>query len=122
MLQKLTGCRVLVVDDEAMIRFMVTDEFEHQGCSVETAADGAEALAVLIDDGEFDLMVTDIRMPRLDGWTLAERAREVRPQLPVVYVTGFTDVLARPVPGAEVLGKPFRPADLVAAAERLIAT
>ena|SRR3712207_5794573 len=117
----LSGRRVLVVEDDAMVRFMLVDEFEHQGCRVDEAADGAEALEAVSGEGAFDLMITDIRMPRLDGWTLAERARELRPELPVIYVTGFTDVAARPVPGGTVIGKPFRPSDLVAAAERMIA-
>ena len=117
----LNGRRILVVEDDAMIRFMLVDELEHQGCRVAEAADGAEALETVTTDGAFDLMVTDIRMPRLDGWTLAERVRELRPGLPVIYVTGFTDVSPRPVPGGTVIVKPFRPAELVAAAERLIA-
>jgi CheY-like chemotaxis protein len=65
-------------------------------------------------------MVTDVRMPRMDGWTLAEQARELRPDLPVVYITGYSDEL-RPVQGATVLAKPFRPANLLAAAGRLLA-
>src|SRR3712207_1744297 len=117
-MSSLDGRRVLVADDEPMVRFMIVDELEHQGCRVEEAADGEEALKAIERGQPFDLIVTDVRMPRLDGWTLAERARDLRPDLPVLYVTGYTDVEARPVPGAEVLGKPFRPTQLVAAAAR----
>jgi len=114
------GRRVLVVEDEAMIRFVMADEFEHAGCEVREAADGDEALTALTSEDRFDLMVTDIRMPGFDGWTLAERARLVRPDLPVLYVTGFSNVDPRPVPGSEVLAKPFSPKQLLVVASRLV--
>lgn len=116
----LSGKRVLVVDDEAFVRYTVADELEHAGCSVVEAADGAEALDVLAAGDPFDLMVTDIRMPGFDGWTLAERARELRPGLPVLYVSGFSGVDPRPVPGGEFLSKPFLPAQLRGAAAKLV--
>jgi CheY-like chemotaxis protein len=117
----LQGRRVLVVEDEAMIRFVMADEFEHAGCQVREAADGYEAIAALETDERFDLMVTDIRMPGFDGWTLAERARAMRPHLPVLYVTGFSHIDPRPVPGGEMLLKPFSPTQLLAVASRLFA-
>ena len=116
----LSGKRILVVDDEAFVRYTVADEFEHAGCSVVEAADGAEALTALAAGDAFDLMVTDIRMPGFDGWTLAERARELWPALPVLYVSGFSGVDPRPVPGGEFLSKPFLPAQLRGAAAKLV--
>ena len=92
------------------------------GCVVIEAADGVAALDRLRSGDAFDLLVTDIRMPHLDGWTLAERARALRPELPILCVTGWSDVAPRPVAGSEVLGKPFRTADLIPAAARLLKT
>ena len=117
---ELHGKRILVADDDAMVRFILTDELELAGCTVTDAVDGEAALTILSGGAEFDLLVTDIRMPKLDGWTLAEQARQLRPNLPVLYVTGWSDVDPRAVPGSEVLSKPFRPAQLVMAAARLL--
>ncbi len=119
-MRELAGLQVLVVDDEALVRFMVADIFEHAGCAVEEATDGEQALGALGGRQGFDLLVTDIRMPRLDGWSLAERARALHPELPVLYVTGYSDVAMRPVPGSLVVAKPFDPAALVAAATGLM--
>jgi CheY-like chemotaxis protein len=116
----LSGKRVLIVDDEPFIRYTVADELEHAGWLVVEAADGAEAIDVLETGDAIDLMVTDIRMPGFDGWTLAERARELRPGLPILYVSGFSGVDPRPVPGGEFLPKPFLPAQLRAAAAKLV--
>lgn len=116
---ELRGRRVLVADDDAMVRFVLVEEFEGAGCVVTEAADGAQALDHLRGDA-FDLLVTDIRMPGLDGWTLAERARDLQPDLPILYVTGWSDEAPRPVAGGAVLGKPFRTAELVPAATRLL--
>lgn len=117
---ELRGKRVLVAEDEAMIRLVLAEEFEGAGCAVTEAGNGAAALELLRSDAAFDLLVTDIRMPELDGWTLAEQARALRPELPVLYVTGWSDVDPRPVAGGEVLGKPFRTAELIPAAARLL--
>jgi CheY-like chemotaxis protein len=64
--------------------------------------------------------VTDVRMPRMDGWTLAERARLLHPGMPVLYVTGYSDVTARPVPGGQVVSKPFRPGALSSTVDALV--
>lgn len=99
--------RVLIVDDEPLIRLLVADDIEEAGGSTVEAGDGAEAVALLEQGLDVDALITDIRMPRMDGWTLAERARALRPDLPVLYVTGYSDVIPRPVPSARVLSKPF---------------
>lgn len=105
----LRGKRVLVADDEPFIRFCVAHEIEDAGGEAIEAIDGAEALALIEVGVHVDALVTDVRMPNLDGWTLAERVRDLHPHLPVLYVTGHSDVSARPVPGAEIIAKPFRP-------------
>lgn len=116
----LSGRHVLVVDDDAMVRFIVATELEDAGASIAEAPDGATALAALGGGAPFDLLVTDIRMPGIDGWRLAERARELRPSLPVLYVTGWSDDAARPVPCSTIVAKPFKPRQLVDAAANLI--
>ncbi|MBB5713191.1 response regulator [Sphingomonas aerophila] len=119
-MQTLTGRHVLVVDDESMIRLMLADTLEQNGCLVQEADGGAMALERLAADHAYDLLVTDIRMPEMDGWTLAERARELRPDLAVLYVTGYPGDKTRSVAGAEVLLKPFLGADLIRAATKLM--
>jgi CheY-like chemotaxis protein len=104
----LRGKRVLVADDEPYIRFCVAYELEDDGSEVVEATDGAEALDLIAGDARIAALVTDVRMPNMDGWTLAERVRELRPGLPVLYITGHSDVSARPVAGSLVLAKPFR--------------
>ena len=116
----LAGLRILVVDDDAMVRFILTTELEDAGGVVTEAPDARAAITHLDDGQAFDLLVTDIRMPGMDGWALAERARASRPALPVLYVTGWSEESPRPVAGSEILAKPFRPAQLVDTAARLI--
>lgn len=117
----LDGKRVLVVDDEAIIRLVVSEEVEDAGAEVVEAGDGQAALELIERGFAPDALVTDVRMPRVDGWALAERARERLPGLPVLYVTGYSDVRHRPVPGSRLIQKPFRRGDVSAAVERLIA-
>jgi CheY-like chemotaxis protein len=112
---ELPGRRVLVVDDEELVRFTHTELLQDLGCTVIEAVDGREALAMLRFGVSVDLLLTDVRMPVLDGWTLAERARELQPDLPVIYTTGDLASAARPVPDGIVLEKPFRRAELIIA-------
>jgi DNA-binding response OmpR family regulator len=108
----LKGLRILLAEDDARVRAFVVEELELAGGSVTQAEDGAEALC-LLQSAEYDLLVTDVRMPRLDGWTLAERARSLWSDLPVLYVSAWSDLTPRPVTGAELLNKPFRPTELI---------
>jgi len=84
--------RILVVEDEASLRFSMVAYLEDSGHACREAADGEEALA-LLEAEPFDLVITDLRMPRLDGFALLEALRVVRPKLPVVVVTGTRDAL-----------------------------
>lgn len=116
----LNGRHILVVDDDASVRFILSSELEDAGCVVTEAADGAAALAVLGSATHFDLLVTDIRMPGIDGWKLAQRARAMRPMLPVLYVTGWSEDEPNQVPGSLILAKPFKPMQLTTAAAQLV--
>ncbi len=99
--------RILLVEDEFLVRDTVAYELREQGFEVIEAATGDEARAVCAGGG-FDVLVTDIRMPgETSGWDLAELCRAQRPDLPVVYMTGYSHVAHRQVAGSLLLQKPF---------------
>lgn len=118
--------RVLVVDDEPELAAMMRDALEASGFEVAIAESGAVALA-LLDEGRFDAVVSDLRMPDLDGRALWRAIRERDHELAgrFVFVTGDTlSPLAsefRRESGADGLDKPFSAADLVQRVRRCTA-
>ncbi|RMF15439.1 MAG: response regulator [Alphaproteobacteria bacterium] len=115
---------LLAEDDESMRRFLIRalSEAGHRVVAVEN---GREALSYLAA-GNFDLLLTDIVMPELDGVTLARRAAELAPDMRVVFITGFAAVALADGDRSEheappVLSKPFHLKDVVAAIDRLCA-
>jgi PAS domain S-box-containing protein len=86
--QALKGVRVLVVDDDLGICRTLREILEHDGCSVEVAGDGVAALAAL-HRLEFDVVLTDVVMPHMDGYELYTVIRERHPSLPVLMMTAF---------------------------------
>ena len=84
---------VLVVDDEDPVRRFVERVLREAGYTTAVAADGAEAIQVAATLDPFDLVVTDVMMPRMSGDELARRLRASRPSLKVLYFTGFSDRL-----------------------------
>jgi CheY-like chemotaxis protein len=110
---------VLVVDDEPMMRWLMTAALR-DSYRVVVAADGQEALETLRDVGdEITALVTDVRMPRLDGVALAAALRAMDEPPPLLFVSGFMGGGELPGP---FLAKPFPPEALLAAVRRLIAT
>lgn len=100
--------RVLVVEDEDMVREIVVWALEDMGFEVIDASSGDQAIEVLGAE-QIDLLLTDIRMPgKVDGWTLAERAREMMPDLPVIYASGFSHEPPRMTKGSIFMQKPLR--------------
>jgi PAS domain S-box-containing protein len=85
---RLRGARILVVDDDGGIRRSLTEILEIDGCRVESAADGTEAIERL-EHGTFDAVVTDVVMPKMDGYELYRAIRERWPGLPVLMMTAF---------------------------------
>ncbi|MDD9940721.1 MAG: response regulator [Myxococcales bacterium] len=81
------AARILVVDDEPELRDMLRRRFAYQGCDVDTAMDGEEAL-LRIEAARPDVVVTDIRMPRMDGVELVKRVRAGYPMVAVIVMTG----------------------------------
>ena len=110
--------RILVIDDEAVIRMLVMEILEAAGYEI-TGADSAERALALLDDTEFDLVVSDVVMPGLSGLELLELVRERHASLPVVLVTGagtydtLSQALTRGAAG--LVTKPFAHADLQSA-------
>jgi CheY-like chemotaxis protein len=109
---EMTMARILVADDEETLRAFVARGLQLDGHDVATACDGAEALERLLEPGEtFDLLLTDIRMPMMDGIELALSAAKERPALPILLMTGYADQRERArdlnVLVRDVLAKPF---------------
>ncbi|QXQ06427.1 PAS domain S-box protein [Sphingosinicellaceae bacterium] len=112
------GETVLIVDDEATIRMLVADILEECGYASIEAETGAEGLKLLQSDARIDLLVTDIGLPGgMNGRQMAEAARVTRPDLKVLFITGYAEnaVIAGGIvlPGTHVLTKPFTVDDLV---------
>lgn len=106
---------VLVVDDDAAIRRMVQTILTKQGYEVLPAQDGADALAVAGSrQGRIDLLLTDVAMRRLGGPELASRLVSLRPEMRVLFISGYSDSPATRIsPNDAFLDKPFTPASLL---------
>ena len=109
--------RILIAEDEESVRTLVVRALEMDGHAVLATADGAEALAALNRErGAFDLLLTDIKMPIMDGIALALVAARDDPRLKIVMRTGYADQRDR-ASGLEalihgVISKPFTVADI----------
>lgn len=111
---------VLILEDEAFVRAIARMEFEDAGWRVFEAGDGAEALKALARNRDIELLFTDIRLPGdLDGWAVAEQARRTRPDLAVIYATGFTSEPPRLASGSLFFKKPYRLQEILDAAAGL---
>ncbi|HYZ64512.1 MAG TPA: PAS domain S-box protein [Acetobacteraceae bacterium] len=101
---------VLVVDDEEAVRAQIADALREQGLTVLEAADGPAGLRIVHSGAGVDVLVTDVGLPGLNGRQLAEAARELRPGLPVLLITGYAGSMLEEgelAPGLAVLHKPF---------------
>jgi len=112
------GETVLVVEDEATVRMLVTETLGELGYAALEAADGPSGLAILQSDARVDLLVTDVGLPGLNGRQLADAARLLRPGLRVLFMTGYAHHAAigqgeALEPGMEIISKPF-PLDVLA--------
>ncbi|HOK07242.1 MAG TPA: sigma-54 dependent transcriptional regulator, partial [Syntrophales bacterium] len=107
--------RVLIVDDELNMRLVLGAMLRKEGYEVATAADGVEALALLAGGGA-DVVVTDLKMPNLDGLGLLERVRSLYPSVPVIIITAYgtvaTAVDALKKGAFDYITKPFEQEDL----------
>jgi two-component system cell cycle response regulator CpdR len=109
--------RVLIVDDEESMRMLVARAIAMDGHQTVTAQDGAEALEILTrEQGRFDLLLTDIQMPIMDGIALALATARDFPRLTILLMTGFADQRERAYGlnaiAHDVISKPFSVADI----------
>lgn len=102
---------ILLIDDEELVRRGTAEMLRDLGHHVIEAEDGAEALAALVTQPDIEAVVTDYKMPRMDGAELARRVRESRPDMPILLISGYTGT-ADPIAGLPRLNKPFGLVDL----------
>ncbi len=116
---------VFIVEDEALVRDLAVQAVKGEGFQVIEEGDGSAALMLLQSNVQFDVLITDVKLPGVNGFVLAEETMTRRPGIPVLIVTGFT---GDPVPenltrsGVKVLYKPYDLDELVDWARRMTAT
>jgi signal transduction histidine kinase/DNA-binding response OmpR family regulator len=103
--------RVLLVEDEVLLRMSTTDMLERLGCSVAGVGSGEAALELLSQDGGYDLLVTDVGLPGMSGEELAVKVREQFASLPVVIASGYGRPGIQGV-GMQFISKPYSSVDL----------
>ena len=115
---------ILVAEDEAMLRIIAVEMLEDAGFAVFEAGDGIEALELLKANPQIALLVSDIKMPRMDGYALVEAGLAIRPDLKVMLMTGYAQdpppqvLKAREI---QILHKPFNLERLCALAAQMTA-
>ena len=115
--------RILLAEDDDSLRGFLARALERAGYEVTACADGEEAAAVL--DQDWDLLLTDIVMPGMDGIEVARQAAAIHPQLRIMFITGFAAVAlaagSQAPAGAKVLSKPIHLREIVSEVERMMA-
>jgi PAS domain S-box-containing protein len=106
-----TGETVLVVEDEPVVRGVIVEMLQDQGFRALEAVDGPSGLRLLRLNQRIDLLVTDVGLPGMNGRQLADQAREMRPDLKILFITGYAENVAIAKgflqPGMEMITKPF---------------
>jgi two-component system, cell cycle response regulator CpdR len=114
--------RILLAEDDDSLRGFLARALERAGYDVTSCADGEEAAAVL--DQDWDLLLTDIVMPGMDGIEVARLAAARHPGLRIMFITGFAAVALAAnesaPPGAKVLSKPIHLREIVSEVERMM--
>jgi CheY-like chemotaxis protein len=116
---------ILVVEDDHMVRSLAEETLSDGGYKVTDASSAEQAIELLdAEDPGYRSLVTDINLGSntLTGWDVARRAREIEPELPVVYMTGAaaSEWASQGVPNSILLTKPFAPAQLLTAVSQLL--
>ncbi|WP_244471067.1 response regulator [Microvirga massiliensis] len=120
MLPGLLARTVLIVEDEFLVRDTIAGALEDAGFAVVEVGTAEEGLDI-IGRRPIGVLFTDIRLPgSMDGWRLAEEARRLYPQLPVIYASGYSVEAPRLVPGGVFLRKPYLPSEVIATIEELV--
>ncbi|HLH17784.1 MAG TPA: response regulator [Bryobacteraceae bacterium] len=114
---------ILVAEDDPIVRNLIRLMLSKEGYAVLTANDGQEALEIC--EGfrhRIDLLLTDVRMPRMDGVTLAERVRRERPDIKIIVMSGETaNIISKENVREAFLRKPFIPPTLLQCVQRVLA-
>jgi two-component system cell cycle response regulator CpdR len=120
-MNKTAAPRILLAEDEEAMRTYLARALTNAGYEVSAVSRGTDALP-LLENGDFDLLVSDIVMPEMDGIELAQHCAAISPRTKVMFITGFAAVslrASREQPTAKVLSKPFHLRDLVLEVERM---
>ncbi len=109
---------ILIIDDEEVIRALfkeTLEELKHRVVAVETSREGLD----LMEQGDFDLVFLDLKMPEMDGAELFRRIKTIKPDLPVIIITGYpdSDIMTQALAHGPfgVMSKPFSESDIVMA-------
>lgn len=115
--------KILVVDDEDALRTVLSSELVGEGYEVETAADGDEAINV-VQTKPFDLVLLDIKMPKVDGFEVLKFLKSKYPNVKVIMLTGFADlknaIESKKLGAEDFVSKPYDLVDLLTTIERVV--
>jgi DNA-binding NtrC family response regulator len=116
------GCQILIAEDEAMFRDAAVEALKAAGFEVFQASDGEEALALLKEHPHISLLISDVRMPYMDGHALVEASLLLKPDLKVILMSGYANIPPKLMleRGIDTLRKPFDLNDLRSRAENLV--
>jgi CheY-like chemotaxis protein len=112
--------RILIVDDEPDIRAFLSLTFDRAGYAVTTVGSGRHAIA-LCSVLDFDIVLSDVMMPEMNGLQLAHWLSAHRPNIPTVLMSGFDAVRERSLPVRRLIAKPFRPKEIVSFVGQVLA-
>lgn len=119
---EVSRARILLAEDDAAMRTYLERALFNAGFFVDSVDRGTAALP-LLEENHYDLLLSDIVMPEMDGIELAQKCNEISPDTKVMFITGFAAVTlkaSREQPQAKVLSKPFHLKDLVLEVERVL--
>lgn len=115
--------RVLVVDDEEALRTVLSTELKGEGYEVDTASDGDEAISI-VQNKKFDLLLLDIKMPKVDGFEVLKFVKKGFPSVKVIMLTGFADlknaIESKKLGAEDFVSKPYDLVDLLTTIERVL--
>ncbi|CUT04960.1 Response regulator receiver domain-containing protein [Candidatus Kryptobacter tengchongensis] len=115
--------RVLVVDDEEALRYLLSSELAAEGYEVETAGDGDEAIEA-IKQKDYDVVLLDIKMPRVDGFEVLRFIKQNKPEIKVIMLTAYADVKnaieALKLGASDFVSKPYDLEDILTSINRAL--
>jgi len=120
----MAGEKIVVADDEADMRELIERLLKLNGFEVKTAENGKEAMDIIVNSKDIDLLITDIQMPEMDGLVLADLTKKHNPKIGIIFMTGYSSIYeegdVRRVGGDDYISKPFNFEDLLMKIELVI--